>query len=131
MKTLIVEDDFTSHVLLQKLLTKYGPIDVVENGMDAVKCVKMEMDKEEPYDLICLDIMMPEMDGYDVLKKIRSMEKEKGIDPSNGAKIVMTTILNDPENVTEAFKNLCNAYLVKPIELTKLLEELQNLDLIQ
>jgi two-component system chemotaxis response regulator CheY len=54
MKTLIVEDDFTSRVLLQELLKSYGPSHIAVNGKEAIDAVRMSLEKEEPYDLICL-----------------------------------------------------------------------------
>ena len=78
MKTLIVEDDFTSRLLLQELLKGYGPAHVAVNGKEAVEAARMAMDAGEPYDLICLDIMMPEMDGHGALKEIRAQEEARG-----------------------------------------------------
>ena len=130
MKTLIVEDDFISRVLLQELLKNYGPAHIAINGKEAVAAVEAALEKNEPYDLICLDIMMPEMDGQSALKEIRAKEEAKGIISSNGSKIVMTTALKDTKNVSTAYYSLCDAYLVKPIEKAKLLEELHRLSLI-
>ena len=63
MKTLIVEDDFTSRLLLQEILKRFGEIHIAVNGKEAVAAVRSAMDAGVPYDLICLDMMMPEMDG--------------------------------------------------------------------
>ncbi len=79
MKTLIVEDDFTSRVLLQEVLKRDGTVHIAVNGKEAVDAVRAAMDAGEPYDLICLDIMMPEMDGYEALKEIRAIEESRGI----------------------------------------------------
>ena len=125
MKTLIVEDDFTSRLLLQEILKRFGEIHIAVNGKEAVAAVRAAMDAGVPYDLICLDIMMPEMDGSEALKQIRSMEEARGIISSHGAKIFMTTALDQMKNVIQAFYGLCDAYLYKPIEKAKLLEQLQ------
>ncbi len=130
MKTLIAEDDFTSRTILQKYLKDYGTLHVAANGKEAVEAVRLALDDEKPYNLVCLDIMMPEMDGHTALKEIRSMEKAKGIISSKGAKIVMTTALDDLKNVTAAYDELCDVYLTKPIKKAKLLQELQKLELI-
>jgi two-component system chemotaxis response regulator CheY len=127
---LIVEDDFTSRFLLQEILRDYGPSQVAVNGREAVEAVAASLAAEQPYDLICLDIMMPEMDGQEALRKIRELEKEKGILSTDGAKVLMTTALDDMKNLSTAFQNLCDAYLVKPVQKEKLLEELRKLDLI-
>ena len=131
MKTLIVEDDFTSRLLLQELLKSYGPSHIAVNGKEAVEAVRLALEAGEPYDLICLDIMMPEMDGQQALKQIRALEEEEGIISTNGAKIIMTTTLGDPKNAFAALKNLCDAYLVKPLDIPKLINELGKLKLIK
>lgn len=130
MKILIVEDDLTSRMLLLELLRKYGQSHVAINGKEASEAVRISLEQDEPYDLICLDIMMPEVDGHEALKRIRKMEEDKGISSSKGAKIVMTTALADLKNVSESYKNLCDGYLTKPIEGKKLIAELKKLNLI-
>src|SRR6476646_10458400 len=122
MKTLIVEDDFTSRLLLQEILKRFGDVHIAVNGKEAVTAVRGAMDGGTPYDLICLDIMMPEMDGCEALKQIRGMEEARGIISSQGSKIFMTTALDQMKNVIQAFYGLCDAYLYKPIEKAKLLE---------
>ena len=129
MRTLSVEDDFTSRLLLQELLKPYGPTHVAVNGQEAVYAVRAGMDAGDPYDLVCLDIMMPEMDGHQACKEIRAVEEERGILSSDGVKIVMTTALGDTKNSFAAFWNLCDGYLVKPIHKAMLLEGLRKLGL--
>jgi len=130
MKTLIVEDDFTSRLLLQELLKNYGTSHVAVNGREAIEAVRLALGSGEPYDLICLDIMMPEMDGQQALREIRLLEETRGVASSRWAKIVMTTALGDKNNVLEAVKGKCDAFLVKPIQKARLLEELLRLKLI-
>jgi len=130
MKTLIVEDDFTSRLLLQELLKGFGPAHVAVNGKEAIVAVGAALEAGEPYDLICLDIMMPQMDGQTALKKIRALEESRGILSSDGAKIIMTTALNDMKNISSAYRSLCDGYLVKPLRKEKLLEELNKLALV-
>jgi len=126
MKTLIVEDDFTSRLLLQEILRRYGAAHVAVNGREAVEAVSAALAAGQAYDLVCLDIMMPEMDGYEALEKIRDIENTWGIQPSRGVKIFVTTALDRVKNVAQAFRELCDAYLVKPIDTATLLEELRN-----
>lgn len=83
----------------------------------------------EPYDLICLDIMMPEMDGIRALEKIRKTEEGRGVTSTYGSKIIMITALDDPKNVMNSFKGLCDAYIVKPIDKTILLQKLDEIGL--
>ena len=130
MKTLIVEDDFTSRLLLHEILKRYGTAHIAVNGKEAIEAVRAAMDAGAPYDLVCLDIMMPEMDGYQALKEIRGMEEARGILISRRSKVFMTTALDAMKNVIQAFHGLCDAYLCKPIEKAKLLDQLRAFELI-
>jgi two-component system chemotaxis response regulator CheY len=131
MKILIVDDDFTCRNLLKEMTKSYGSIHMAVNGKEAVDAVSAAMAAGEPYDLICLDVMMPEMDGQQALAAIRALEVAQGINSSKGAKIVMATALGDAKNAIASFKNLCDAYVVKPIDKVKLLNELRKLKLIE
>jgi len=130
MKTLIVEDDFTSRLLLQEILKSYGQTHIAVNGIEAVEAMKLALSDNEPYDLICLDIMMPQLDGQGALKQMRQLEEENGIFSSDGAKIIMTTALDDLTNVKNAFESLCDGYLVKPIDKAKLMKKINEFGLI-
>lgn len=130
MKTLIVEDDFTSRLILQELLRKYGPCHFANNGREAVEAARLALEQGEVYDLICLDIMMPEMDGQQALREIRALEESRGINSDKGSKIIMITVLGDYTNVRQAYHNLCDTYLTKPIDKGKLIGSLQTLGLI-
>jgi two-component system chemotaxis response regulator CheY len=121
VRFLIVEDDFTSRRLMQKMLAPYGESDIAANGQEAVMAFAAAMQEQNPYALICLDVMLPEMDGQQVLRNIRALEHEAGIQPVNEVKVIMTTALDSPRDVIDAYyKGGCNGYLVKPIERQKL-----------
>jgi two-component system, chemotaxis family, chemotaxis protein CheY len=130
MKTLIAEDDTASRLALRHLLKGYGPVHLALNGKEAVEAVRVALGAREPFNLICLDIMMPEMDGQAALKQIRALEEAFGIPSGQGAKIIMTTATGDPKNVCLAFNNLCDDFILKPIDKTKLLEALRQFALI-
>ena len=130
MKILIAEDDFVSRLLMQELLKAYGLLHVAVNGKEAVAAVRLALAAHEPYTLICLDIMMPELDGQDALSQIRDLELFAGVQEGDGAKIIMTTAMDDIKSVSTAYKHLCDAYLTKPISKERLLAELRKLGVI-
>jgi two-component system, chemotaxis family, chemotaxis protein CheY len=130
MRFLITEDDFASRRLLQKYLSDYGDCDIAIDGNEAVNAFRWSLEENEPYDLICLDIMMPNMDGHEALKEIRKIENEYGIGGFNRVKIIMTTALDDSSDIINSFREGCEAYLIKPIEKNKFIGELANLCLI-
>ena len=128
MKTLIVDDDFVNRLLIQEMLKAYGTSHIAVNGKEAVDAVRRAIESFEPYDLICLDVMMPEMNGQQALREIRALEKSKGV--KQRTKIVMTTALADPENVTEALQGECDYFLAKPIRKAALLDALRRVAVI-
>jgi two-component system, chemotaxis family, chemotaxis protein CheY len=130
MRILIVEDDMTSRLLLKKMLEPFGTCDIAVNGKEALESFRLASEQGNAHNLVCLDIMMPEMDGHAALKAIRGLEAAAGRLPSQSAKIVMTTALRDIENVTVAYRELCDGYLVKPILRQKLVALLKELDLL-
>ena len=131
MKPLIAEDDFANRALMRAILRSYGTTQVAVNGVEAVEAVRASLQAgEELFDLICLDIMMPEMDGHEALRQIRALEEQQGIHSQSGAKIIMITALDDIKNAMSAFHNLCDAYLTKPIDKAQVIEKLQELGLI-
>jgi len=132
MKTLIVEDDFLSRSLLSTLLSTYGDCHVAVNGAEAVKAVERAFSDGEPYDLICLDIMMPVMDGQQALIEIRKIEENCASANNTTARIIMVTALDDSKNIMQAFhQGQCDAYLTKPVDREKLLTRIRDLGLIE
>ncbi len=130
MRILIAEDDLNSRKFLFKFLSQYGDCDLVVDGLEALDAFLISIKDNRPYDLICLDIMMPKVDGVKVLKSIRDYEIQKNITPEKRSKVIMTTALAETQFVQNAFDIGCNAYAAKPIDIVKLTQVLQNLELI-
>jgi len=131
LRALLVEDDFTSRLLLQTFLARYGDCHIAVNGREAVEACRLALDRGRGYDLISMDIMMPEMDGREAVRQIRAMEEALEILSTCGAKIIMTTALGDVKEVIRCFRELCDAYLVKPIDLAQLLAHMKSYRLVE
>ena len=131
MKILLAEDDFVTRKFMRNFLSKYGECDVTVDGMEAVDAFMMAMEDDEPYDLVCLDVMMPVMDGYQALVGIRNIEKERNIPEEKMVKVIMTTALNDEKNVKMAFDLGCTIYTGKPIDQERFEQALKKLGLIE
>ena len=129
LNILVVDDDSASCGLMGVLLSEYGQCDYAANGAEAVEMVTTSLDDKMPYDLICLDIMMPEMDGMEALKKIREIEQAHRIDIKNGSKVIMTTTASQVSKTMKAFHFGCSGYLVKPISKDNLAKEINKLPL--
>ena len=130
MRTLIVEDEFNSRNLLMKFLNPLGPSDVATDGNEAVSAFKQAHDDNQPYDLICLDIKMPNKDGYETLTEIREIENDMGIRGLDVVKIIMTTAVDSRQSILTTFSQGCESYIIKPIGKQKLYDELQKLELL-
>lgn len=130
MKVLIAEDDLASRKFLYKFLYRYGNCDITVDGIETIDAFLLAHEEGQPYDLICLDIMMPKLDGIKTLKTIRDLEKQRGLQDSELVKIIMTTALNEPETVFNCFDSGCEAYAAKPIDTDKLLEAIKRLGLL-
>jgi two-component system, chemotaxis family, chemotaxis protein CheY len=131
MKMLIAEDDFVARRIIKDVISPYGDCDVVVDGKEAVRAFKMAWEEDKPYDLVCLDIMMPNLDGKEALKQIRAMEKQLGIRGSKEVKVIMTTALDDPKTVFHSFyRSGATSYLVKPITGKKMFQEMMQLGLM-
>ena len=130
MKILLAEDDFASRNFMDRYLSQYGESDETVDGEEAVDAFLMALEDGEPYDLVCLDVMMPVLDGYQVLKAIRDIEMERGTPREKRVKVIMTTALNEERNVKMAFDLGCEAYSGKPVDTEKFEKVLKKLRLI-
>ncbi|MDK2904541.1 MAG: two-component system, chemotaxis family, chemotaxis protein CheY [Eubacteriaceae bacterium] len=126
-KILIAEDDRVSRKFLSRLLKQYGECDQVVDGTEAIEAYMLAIKDKKTYDLICLDIMMPELDGIKVLKTIRDLEIQSNVRDFNQAKIIMTTVLGEQHIIQSAFDFGCNAFASKPINLIKFKEQLKKI----
>lgn len=132
MKALIVEDEGVSQFILKKILSPYGECDIANNGKEAVQAFSLAWKKNKPYDLICMDIMMPGLDGHQTLQQIREIEKLLDVDECQKVKVIMTTALCNPKNIKKAYYDGdVSFYHTKPIKKQKLIQDLQNMGLIK
>lgn len=112
---LVVDDINTNLILVQALLRgKDYEVITAQSGVQA-----LEMAEERKPDLILLDIMMPEMDGYEVLARLRAKDSTKDI------KIVMLSALANDADIKNAMDLGADAYLPKPIFAKKLYDTIE------
>jgi two-component system, chemotaxis family, chemotaxis protein CheY len=131
MNILIADDEHPNRILMDKLLSTYGECTLTENGAQAVEAFEWALEDKEPYDLICLDIVMPEMSGQEALEKIREIEQANGLEGDKETKIIMCTSMDSDDHITDAFfKGGCTDYLTKPITPDSLKAKLKEHDII-
>ena len=129
MKILIVEDDASLQDLMQLYLADYGPCDVAGNGLEALEAIEQAIMTGQPYDLVCMDVMMPEMDGLQALQKIRRMEFKHFAEGLASVKVIMITAKDMAKDMMSAYDAGCEAYITKPFTQKKLLEQIFKLEL--
>ena len=131
MRFLIVEDDISGVMLLRKILSEYGEIDDVGDGPEAIEAFDRAWTENNPYNLIFLDIMMPNMSGQDVLSVIRKKENEMRLPQLKEVKVIITSALDSVDSVSKAFnEGRASAYLVKPILKHHVLAEINKLGFV-
>lgn len=130
MKTLVVDEEFASRHFLQGILSQYGTCDAALNGQAALEAISAAWEENDPYDLICLDLLVSGRSGHEVLREIRRREAERGVDERRRARVIVITASLEPEHVLQAFEERCDAYLVKPVVGSNLLEKLGEFGLL-
>ncbi len=130
MRALVVEDDEVTRKLTNMYLKPFGHCDLAEDGLKGLELYKDAVKTGVFYDVVCLDIMMPGMDGITVLKEIRKFEDEQNLTTTERARVLMMTAVADAPVVGEAFKSGCQGYLIKPLERDELVRHLTQMKLI-
>lgn len=120
MEILIAEDEFVSRKILHKMLSAIGECDFASDGAETVEAFELAHSEKEPYDLICLDINMPKLSGYEVLLQVRNLEEKKVLVGLNLVKIIMTTSYSHTQSIFGAFNAGCEAYIIKPFDREKI-----------
>lgn len=127
MRSLVVEDEFVARSILRSFLARHGECDVAVDGDEAVAAVDFALRGGAAYEVVCLDIGLPSMDGQGVLERIRALELQRGIQLGQGCRVIMTTATAAKDHVIGAFRGGADAYLTKPISLDALSRELKAL----
>ncbi|MBN2013060.1 response regulator [candidate division KSB1 bacterium] len=128
MRILIADDEEMNREILSELIGFYGECVTVTDGEEAVNEYNTSLNRKMPYDLICLDIMMPKLDGQGALKVIRMIEQKRDI---KAVKVIMTTAVSDRQNVLKAIaEGKADYYLIKPIQETVLQTALKEIGLV-
>ncbi len=131
MRILIAEDDKDTSLLISQYLHQLGECEIVPNGDEAVKAYQKSFREEEPFELICLDIMMPRMSGHETLRKIREIENGEIKNHEQFTKVLMISALSDGDTILQSFLELCDGYLVKPITREDIYEKLTDIGLFE
>lgn len=123
---LLVDDDPVSLQKLKIILSELGECETATSGNEAVGYFVRNFNANTPFDLVALDIGLPDVKGTDVLMRLRQFEQSFA-GKSKRAKIIMITSHSDRESVQKSLKNGCNGYLVKPFNEDRIYDKLAEL----
>ncbi len=131
MRVLIVDDDFYSRIVLHDMLRPVAECHIAVNGEEAVGAFQKAMDDGRRYDLVCMDLVMPEMDGQQALQELRGIEDSLGLADEDRTKVIVVSMVEDSKETNDAFfLGGADSFLVKPIDEARLMAELRNLGLV-
>lgn len=117
-KALVVDDVESNALLLEILLNDVGVSNVstAYDGLRALDMFSEALAAAEPYTLVLLDYIMPQMEGQDVVMHIRAKEQEMGVGPNGKAVIIMVTSLDSSADIMYTMSHCdCDDYIVKPV----------------
>ncbi len=119
MRVLIADDDFVNRKFLEKMLSEYGEVVAVDNGMSAVEEAVKAIEERNLFDVICLDIMMTRLDGYKTLEAIRDAEHKYEVSQKERSKVIMISALDEVALDSIQVCDDYDAYICKPIVMDK------------
>lgn len=131
LKALVVDDDIVCRERLKMLLQDFFDCTFACNGKEGVLIYEKSLHDQDPFSLITLDINMPEMNGHEALETIRKVEDEHGKAGLDVVKVIMTTSESSSDHVITAFREGCEAYVIKKDMGTKLLDAIVQLGLLK
>lgn len=131
MRILIIDDDFVSRTKLVKILDCLGECHQAVSGQEALEAFAMAHQDNLPYDLITVDIRLPDMTGQELVNKIRDWEHLNGAAlQERETHILMVSVLSDSKSIMSSFKQGCEAYITKPFNRHTIFNELSKLKLV-
>lgn len=133
MKSIVVDDDKICGNIFKTELLKYGQCDFVDNGKSALEAYKESIEQGCPYQLMVLDIIMPEMDGGEVLRSIRRLEAEKNIWEMDRLRIIITTAFDDWYNrkiIISKLNPLYETHFIKSSDMIEFTDKVHELGFV-
>ena len=127
MHILIADDSEADQLILSSMMKRLGDCQVVSFGSAVLTAIQRNIEANTPFELLCLDIMLPDMGGHEVLQQVRQYEKSRSIPKAERLKILMTTGMHDVKHILKATNLGCDGYLTKPVSKERLMIELSKL----
>jgi two-component system chemotaxis response regulator CheY len=116
-------------MILEKILAAYGDCQIARTGVEALQAFNEAIGEKRPFDLICLDMGLPDFAGVEILTKIRAVEDVRGIPATQKVRVIAVTATSDMAMV-KAVTQMGDGYILKPITRERLVQDLLRLGLI-
>ncbi|MBI9085309.1 MAG: HDOD domain-containing protein [Desulfobacterales bacterium] len=127
MKILIADDEMVSRSKLQTIMSRFGQCKAVAAGTEAIGAFEQAWEAEATYDLVMLDISMPDLDGPEVLTRIRTFERTQKVPESRRTVVVMVTSHAERDHIVSCLQRGCNDYIVKPFSMETIRHKMSRL----
>ena len=127
MKTLVIDAEEAIREGLAGIFGNNGVCDTAENGQIGLDLVQKSFELNMPYALVMLDIVLPEIDGGTIIKRIRANELKYGVDTLNEARILVVSHRKDEPTILNAFRNGASGWISKPVDMEHILNKIKNL----
>lgn len=128
MRMMLVEDVPVARLIQAKLLGQYGHVDAAIDGSGALEFFETAMWCEAPYEVVWLDLALPDLHGIEVMQRLRELETENAC---AHAKVIIVTGSLDPADKLAAEELGAEGFLHKPLTLEMIQGELSRLGLIE
>lgn len=125
MKSLVIDDQVTARMLLKCLLEDLGPVAEGTSATSGISTYRAALRSDKPFDLVCVDLGLPDRNGLEVVREIRAAEAAQGMMPGDGAKVLVITASDDPLHEDAARGQRVDAFLKKPLSYDVLKDALQ------
>ena len=128
MKFLVVDDEATARVMVTVLLEDFGTVHEAADGEEALDKVGEAFSAGEPYDLICVDLSMPGLDGLELIEHLREVELSH--EKPYHSRLIVVSASRYPQDIMDAFKKQADGYLTKPVNVNKMGKLLQEFSIL-
>jgi len=125
IQALLLDDDPSVLRLLENHLGTGFQCSTASRGQEAINAARGMLDQGKRFDLMLLDIGLPDMDGRQVLAQIRELEKSYGVTSMQRAKTIMITAADTPQDKLKAYREACGGYITKPFDKSQLLQMIE------
>ena len=125
MKIMVIDDVFMNILRLKEAVRAFGEVEGYQNAREGLEALQFAYLTNAPYDLLFLDILMPELSGFEVLDALVKMGADRP--PKERTKVVMVTSRNQEESVRKSIRSGASGYVIKPFQNERIHAEILRL----